>query len=105
VAKPQYQTRFRALCLRLTVYPYYLPFITILENTLQNVWKVYKTCAIFVETIKITTMANRLKTQQDKLNEHYAAMQKQYAKESLGMGWFFAIITVALLLTALIENL
>ncbi len=50
-------------------------------------------------------MANRLKTQQDKLNEHYAAMQKQYAKESLGMGWFFAIITVALLLTALIENL
>jgi hypothetical protein len=56
VAKPQYQTRFRALRLRLTVYPYYLPFITILKNTLQNVWKVYKTCVIFVETIKQTTM-------------------------------------------------
>ena len=50
-------------------------------------------------------MANRLKTQQDKLNEHYATMQKQYAKESLGIGWFFAIITVSLLLTAIIENL
>jgi hypothetical protein len=50
-------------------------------------------------------MQNRLKTKQDKLNEHYAAMQKQYAKESLGMGWFFAIIAGALLLTALIENL
>jgi hypothetical protein len=50
-------------------------------------------------------MQNRLKTQQDKLNEHYAKMQKEYQKESLGMGWFFAIITVALLLTALIENL
>jgi hypothetical protein len=65
----------------------------------------YITCYIFVETIKITTMANRLKTQQDKLNEHYATMQKQYAKESLGIGWFFAIITVSLLLTAIIENL
>lgn len=50
-------------------------------------------------------MQNRLKTQQDKLNEHYAKMQKQYAKESLGTVWFFIIMGVALLLTALIENL
>ena len=50
-------------------------------------------------------MQNRLKTKEDKLIEHYAKMQKQYAKQSLGAGWFFAIITVALLLTALIENL
>lgn len=50
-------------------------------------------------------MANRLKTKEDKQLEHYAAMQKQYAKESLGMGWFFAIIAGALLLTALIENI
>lgn len=50
-------------------------------------------------------MANRLKTKQDKLNEHYTAMQKQYAKESLGMGWFFIIMGGALLLTALIENI
>jgi len=60
---------------------------------------------LFNAHFKTYTMANRLKTQQDKLNEHYAAMQKQYAKESLGMGWFFAIIAGALLLTALIENL
>ena len=50
-------------------------------------------------------MANRLKTKEDKLNEHYAAMQKQYAKESLGMVWFFIIMGAALLLTALIENI
>lgn len=50
-------------------------------------------------------MQNRLKTQQDKLNEHYAKMQKQYQKESLGTVWFFIIMGVALLLTALIENL
>jgi hypothetical protein len=50
-------------------------------------------------------MQNRLKTQQDKLNEHYAAMQKEYQKESLGTVWFFIIMGVALLLTALIENI
>jgi hypothetical protein len=58
-----------------------------------------------VETIKITTMANRLKTKEDKLIEHYALMQKEYQKESLGTVWFFIIMGVALLLTALIENL
>ncbi len=50
-------------------------------------------------------MANSLKTQQEKQLEHYAKMQKEYAKDSLGMVWFFIIIGVALLLTALIENL
>jgi type VI protein secretion system component VasF len=50
-------------------------------------------------------MQNRIKTQQDKLNEHYAKMQKEYQKESLGTVWFFIIIGVALLLTALIENI
>ena len=49
-------------------------------------------------------MQNRLKTQQDKLNEHYAKMQKEYQKESLGTVWFFIIMGVALFLTALIEN-
>ena len=50
-------------------------------------------------------MTNKLKTPQEKHLELLAERQKQYAKESLGMGWFFAIITAALLLTALIENL
>ena len=50
-------------------------------------------------------MANRLKTNEEKQLEHYAKMQKEYAKESLGIGWFFGIMGVALLLTALIENL
>ena len=50
-------------------------------------------------------MQNRLKTQQEKLNEHYAKMQKEYQKESLGTVWFFIIMGVALLLTALIENI
>ena len=50
-------------------------------------------------------MENKLKTPQEKHLELLAERQKQYAKDSLGMGWFFVIITVALLLTALIENL
>ena len=50
-------------------------------------------------------MANRLKTNEEKQLEHYARMQKEYAKESLGTVWFFIIMGVALLLTALIENL
>jgi hypothetical protein len=48
---------------------------------------------------------NRLKTEQDKLIEHYAKMQKEYQKESLGIVWFFIIMGAALLFTALIENL
>jgi hypothetical protein len=56
-------------------------------------------------TFKTYTMQNRLKTKEDKLIEHYALMQKEYAKESLGTVWFFIIMGVALLLTALIENL
>jgi len=48
---------------------------------------------------------NKLKTPYQKQLEHYAKMQKEYQKESLGMGWFFAIMGVALLLTTLIENL
>ena len=50
-------------------------------------------------------MANRLKTNEEKQLEHYAKMQKEYVKESLGTVWFFIIMGVALLLTALIENL
>jgi hypothetical protein len=48
---------------------------------------------------------NKLKTPYQKQLEHYAKMQKQYTKESLGMVWFFIIMGAALLLTALIENL
>jgi hypothetical protein len=50
-------------------------------------------------------MPNKLKTPQEKHLELLAARQKKYANESLGMGWFFAIVAGALLLTALIENL
>ena len=50
-------------------------------------------------------MANKLKTPQEKHLELLAERQKQYAKDSLSMGLFFVIITVAVLLTALIENL
>jgi hypothetical protein len=50
-------------------------------------------------------MPNKLKTPHEKHLELLAARQKQYAKDSLGMGWFFAIIAGALLLTALIENI
>ena len=55
--------------------------------------------------LKFITMPNKLKTPQEKHLELLAARQKKYAQESLGMGWFFAIIAGALLLTALIENL
>lgn len=48
---------------------------------------------------------NKLKTLQEKRNEHYAKMQKQYEKDSIDFRWFFVIIIGALLLTALIENL
>ena len=48
---------------------------------------------------------NKLKTPYEKHLQLLSERQKQYAKNSLGMGWFFAIITIALLLTALIENL
>ena len=50
-------------------------------------------------------MPNKLKTPQEKHLELLTARQKKYAEESLGMGWFFAIIAGALLLTAIIENL
>jgi hypothetical protein len=50
-------------------------------------------------------MANRLKTKEEKQLEHYARMHEQYKKESLGIGWFFVIVIVALLFTSLIENL
>lgn len=50
-------------------------------------------------------MANRLKTPQEKYLEQLAERQKEYAKDSLGMGWFFIIITAALILTAIIENI
>jgi hypothetical protein len=50
-------------------------------------------------------MPNKLKTPQEKHLELLAARQKKYAQESLGMGWFFAIVAGALLLTALIENI
>lgn len=42
------------------------------------------------------------------LNPKKTAMQlanEQYKNESLGIGWFFAIIAGALILTALIENI
>ncbi len=42
-------------------------------------------------------MSNKLKTPQEKHLELLAERQKQYAKESLCMGWFFASITAALL--------
>ncbi len=60
---------------------------------------------LFNAHLKTYTMANRLKTNEEKQLEHYAKMQKEYAKESLGTVWFFVIMGVALLLTALIENL
>jgi hypothetical protein len=50
-------------------------------------------------------MANKLKTPQEKHLELLAARQKKYAKESLGMEWFFIIIIGALILTAIIENI
>ena len=53
---------------------------------------------------KQTTM-NRLKTQHEKNLELLAERQKQYAKESLGFGWFFAIIITAMILTAIVENI
>jgi hypothetical protein len=50
-------------------------------------------------------MINRLKTKEEKHLELLAERQKEYAKDSLGMGWFFIIITSALILTSLIENM
>ena len=47
---------------------------------------------------KTKTNMNRLKTLQEKRNEQYKA-------ESLSGKWFWYIMGVALLLTALIENL
>ena len=60
---------------------------------------------LYLWNIKLITMVNRLKTNEEKQLEHYAKMQKKYQKESLGTVWFFIIMGVALLLTTLIENL
>lgn len=60
---------------------------------------------LFNAHFKTYIMPNRLKTNEEKQLEHYAKMQKEYAKESLGTVWFFIIMGAALLLTALIENL
>lgn len=48
---------------------------------------------------------NKLKTPQEKHLELLAERQKQYAKDSLGFGWFFAIIITAMILTAIVENI
>ena len=50
-------------------------------------------------------MKNRLKTAEERHLELLAARQKRYAKDSLGMEWFFIIMIGALILTAIIENL
>lgn len=44
----------RFICDQYTIHQLYLPFITILEKSLPNVWKLYKTCVIFVEQKQIT---------------------------------------------------
>jgi hypothetical protein len=62
-------------------------------------------CDCPTHILKLITMPNKLKTPQEKHLELLAARQKKYAQESLGMGWFFAIVAGALLLTALIENI
>jgi hypothetical protein len=58
-----------------------------------------------VETIKTYTMGNRLKTKQDKLNEHYAAMQKQYAKDSISLLNAGIIILTCFIVAGILENL
>ena len=55
--------------------------------------------------LKLITMPNRLKTQQDKLNEHYAAMQKQYAKDSISLLNAGIIILTCLIVAGILENL
>jgi hypothetical protein len=50
-------------------------------------------------------MANRLKTKEEKHLELLAKRQDEYAKDSLGMKWFFIILITGLLLTSLIESL
>ena len=58
-----------------------------------------------METIKAYTMANRLKTKQDKLNEHYAAMQKQYAKDSISLLNAGIIILACFIIAGILENI
>lgn len=48
---------------------------------------------------------NRLKTKEEKQLEIYEQRMKEYKKNSLGVEWFWGIIAVALILTALIENI
>lgn len=50
-------------------------------------------------------MSNRLKTKEEKHLELLAKRNAEYAKDSLGIEWFFIIIIGGLLATALIENM
>ena len=50
-------------------------------------------------------MGNRLKTKEEKHLELLAKRNDEYAKDSLGIEWFFIIIIGGLLATALIENM
>jgi len=56
-------------------------------------------------TNKTNIMGNRLKTKEEKHLELLAKRNAEYAKDSLGMEWFFIIIIGGLLATALIENM
>ncbi len=60
---------------------------------------------IYQTNQKTNTMANRLKTKQEKHLELLAKRNAEYAKDSLGIEWFFIIIIGGLLATALIENM
>lgn len=48
---------------------------------------------------------NRLKTNQEKQMELYNNRMKQYKADSLGEGWFWGVMAIALILTAIIENI
>jgi len=50
-------------------------------------------------------MANRLKTKEDKLNEHYAVMQKQYAKDSISLLNAGIIILACFIIAGILENI
>ena len=50
-------------------------------------------------------MGNRLKTKQDKQLEHYAAMQKQYAKDSISLLNAGIIILTCFIVAGILENL
>jgi hypothetical protein len=50
-------------------------------------------------------MANRLKTKEEKQLEHYAAMQKQYAKDSISLLNAGIIILTCFIVVGILENL